>query len=106
MKIDKFVLNHSQSIARPDASAHQVQNVKIWLSNSNEAIHDDETRFITQEGDLIAMVTREKSPLRLFVERYDLVKYLCYFKPSMQALPDLALLQLLIVISNSLTGLK
>lgn len=66
---DSFVLGHSQLKARPHASAHQIENVKNWLSNANGPINEKEAAFIERQGDLFAVVTNAKTPLRRFLEK-------------------------------------
>lgn len=70
----------SQLRGRPDASAHQIKNVKTRLSNTNGPIRKEEAAFIEQEGDLIAVVAKEKTPLRRGLERIGLFEALCCFR--------------------------
>lgn len=46
-----------------------MENVKAWFSNHPRAIAGEEQEFIHKGGDLVALVTRVKSPLRLFLEK-------------------------------------
>ena len=55
------------------------QYVKTWFSNMNNPIQDEEAAFIKQEGDLIAVVARDKTPLRRFMEKIGAV---CCFRVS------------------------
>ena len=80
--IDKFVLDHSQLKARPDASANQIENVKNWLSNMNGPINEKEAAFIEQQGDLFAVVTNPKTPLRRFLDRISFFDAVPCFRPK------------------------
>ena len=80
--IDRFVLDHSELKARPDASKHQIRNVRNWMSNNNKAIQDEETGFIRKEGDLMAFVPKVKTPLRRFIERFDFIRLVWCFKEN------------------------
>ncbi|KAI4131594.1 MAG: hypothetical protein LQ347_002903 [Umbilicaria vellea] len=74
-KYNHFVLEYSQQKALPDASTHQVENVKNWMNNANGQIIDKEAEFINHEGDLMAVVAHEKTPLRRLMDRYDIFDY-------------------------------
>ncbi|MCJ1475852.1 hypothetical protein MMC13_004516 [Lambiella insularis] len=70
-RYNQFILNHAQMKARPDATKHQVGNVKAWLFNNENAIREDEAAFIEAEGDLVPVVPRVKVPLRRLIEKSD-----------------------------------
>ena len=73
---DQFILNHAQMKARPDATKHQVNNVKAWLFNNDHAIREDEASFIEAEGDLVPVFPKIKVPLRRLIERSDFMHLL------------------------------
>jgi len=56
--------------SRQGAQDHQVRNVQNWLHNHGNAIDPDEQAFIDHEGDTIAVVSKQKSLLRLLLERF------------------------------------
>ncbi|KAI4257779.1 MAG: hypothetical protein L6R42_005457, partial [Xanthoria sp. 1 TBL-2021] len=76
----RFVLDHSKLKARPDATKSQISNVKTWLDNTNHPIRPDEVSFIQKEGDLMPMVPRVKPPLRRFLDRFDIIGRISYFR--------------------------
>ncbi|MCJ1432761.1 hypothetical protein MMC27_002118 [Xylographa pallens] len=75
-RYNQFILNHAQMKARPDATKHQVNNVKAWLFNNEHAIREDEASFIEAEGDLVPVVPKIKVPLRRLIERSDFMHLL------------------------------
>ena len=77
---DRFVLDHSKLKARPDASKHQVRNVKNWMDNHTKAIQDEETKFIEKDGDLMAFVPTIRTPLRRFIETFDCLRLMWCFQ--------------------------
>lgn len=76
----QFVLDHSQLKARPDASAFQIENLRTWLKNSNKPIEPEEVRFIDKDGDLMPVVPKQRTPLRRFMDRYQLLRNLICFR--------------------------
>ncbi|KAI4259717.1 MAG: hypothetical protein L6R42_004448, partial [Xanthoria sp. 1 TBL-2021] len=76
----RFVLDHSKLKARPDATKRQISNVKNWLHNTNQPILQDEVSFIDEDGDLMPMVPRVKPPLRRFLDRFDIIGRISYFR--------------------------
>lgn len=78
--LERFLLDHSQLKARSDATDFQICNVKNWLDSSNGAIKDEEAAFIEQEGDLIAIVPRVKTPLRRFIDKFPSIRKISCFR--------------------------
>ena len=72
--VERFLLDHSTLKTRSEATESQVRNVKTWLKNSNGAIVDTETGFIEKTGDLIPVVSKNKTPMRRFFDRFDATK--------------------------------
>lgn len=60
--------------ARPNASAFQIKNVNQWLENAKFPIEPKEVAFLEDHKDLIPVVSKERTPLRRFIDRFDLVK--------------------------------
>ena len=74
LRIDRFVLDYSQLKARPKPLQYQVENVKNWLCNNQDAINKTEAQFITREGDLITVVSKSQVPIRKFVANFNFIK--------------------------------
>ncbi|MCJ1457774.1 hypothetical protein MMC28_008143 [Mycoblastus sanguinarius] len=80
-KYQRFVLDHTQMKASPEATQFQISNVKRWLSNANDnAIHEDEVGFLSREGDLIPVVPQVKTPLRRFIDKFNKIRLLPFFR--------------------------
>ena len=78
---ERFVLDHTQMKASPEATQFQISNVKRWLSNANDnAIHEDEVGFLSREGDLIPVVPQVKTPLRRFIDKFNKIRLLPFFR--------------------------
>ena len=60
--------------ARPNASAFQIKNVNQWLENARSPIRSEEVTFLEDHKDLIPVVSKERTPLRRLIDRFDLVK--------------------------------
>lgn len=69
-----FILHHSEIKSRSQATDFQIQKVKQWLKNANQAISEDEIAFLDQDDDLIPMVQKQKAPFRNFIDRHNLLK--------------------------------
>lgn len=67
-------MDHSKLKSCPNATDFQIKNVRTWLNNSNGAIHEDETKFIESDGDLIPVVPKLKTPLHRFIDRFEIFK--------------------------------
>lgn len=62
--------------SRPGAQDHQISNVANWFHNNDTAIDQDETCFIQSEGDLIALVPKQRSLLRHGLEQIPSIRNL------------------------------
>jgi hypothetical protein len=62
--------SYSQIRSWRSAQRRQVENVEAWLWNHPTAIVEEEQEFIRKCGDVVALVGRIRSPLRLFLERF------------------------------------
>src|SRR5262245_29371169 len=62
--------SYSQIRSRRSAQRYQAENVEAWFWNHPSAIVKEEQEFIRKEGDIISVVDRVKSPLRLFLEKF------------------------------------
>ena len=80
MHLERFILDHSALKARPDANNFQIKNIKTWLENHNNPVTKAEIKFINKEGDLMPMVPKLKSPLRRFIDRYQLFRRISCFR--------------------------
>ncbi|OCL04960.1 hypothetical protein AOQ84DRAFT_299854 [Glonium stellatum] len=69
-RYDRLVWYYSELKARPAAPKRVVKNVKNWLVENEGAIADAESQFVGMDKDLIAMVHREKTPLRRMLEYF------------------------------------
>ena len=52
------------------------------MENNNKPINEGEARFIDKEGDLMPMVPKTKSPLRRFIDRYQLLRRISWFRET------------------------
>ncbi|KAL8946906.1 MAG: hypothetical protein Q9222_006760 [Ikaeria aurantiellina] len=67
----RFILDHSELKARPEATELHISNVENWLETNNDPIRPEEVTFIRKRGDLVPMVSKEgKSPLYHFINRF------------------------------------
>ena len=82
MYLERFILDHSELKARPDANKFQIDNIKSWLENSNGPITQAEVKFINKEGDLMPLVPKVKSPLRRVLDRYNVFRRIPCFRES------------------------
>jgi Family of unknown function (DUF6594) len=67
---DEYLVSYSQIKSWHSAQKYQVENVENWFWNHPRAIVDEEQEFIRKGGDIVALVTRVKSPLRLLLEKF------------------------------------
>lgn len=65
----EFLNQFSAVKSRPGANDYQIGNVINWFHNNSQAIDQDESRFIQSEGDLVALVTKQRSLLRHGLEQ-------------------------------------
>ncbi|KAL8959475.1 MAG: hypothetical protein Q9193_003671 [Seirophora villosa] len=75
----RFVLDHSQIKARPNAAKRQVSYLHNWLFNNNGPIRPAEASFAEQD-DLMPVVSREKPPLRRLIDRYDILSRFSWWR--------------------------
>ena len=68
--------------ARPNASAHQIKNIKQWLSNAQEPIDPSELSFlrVDNEEELTPVFHRERTPLRRLIDGSGLMSAPSFFK--------------------------
>ena len=60
---------------RTEATKFQVSNVMKWIENANEkVIEKEEQAFLYKEGDLIPVVPKARTPLRRFIDHFDILR--------------------------------
>lgn len=64
------MLSYSQIRSWRSAQKYQVENVEAWFWNHPTAIVNEEQEFIRKGGDVVALVPRVKSLLRLLLEKF------------------------------------
>lgn len=75
-----FVSSYSGILGRPPVRPLDIQSVRNWLfMNHPSAISTAESSFINHTDDLIAVQSKQKSPVRLFLERSSYFR-INYFK--------------------------
>ena len=81
-RADQFVLNHMELKSHPRASKFQINNVRQWLINANHPIAQEEVAFVGEEGedDLIPVTSKPKTPLRRFIDRFNLLRLAACFR--------------------------
>lgn len=52
------------------AQKYQIENIEAWFWNHPTAIVKEEQEFVRKAGDVVALVARVKSPLRLLLEKF------------------------------------
>lgn len=93
-----MILNYRQLRSDPEPSNTVIKNVRTYLENrghytdeerrkdpsraNNGPISDKESAFIYQDGDLLALVPKEKQPLRRIVETCDKFMLGWWFRKS------------------------
>ena len=55
------------------AQKYQIENIEAWFWNHPTAIVKEEQEFVRKAGDVVALVARVKSPLRLLLEKFSSV---------------------------------
>lgn len=88
MDAERFILDHSTLKARPVASDFQIRNVNRWLEASNGAISEKEIQYIRREEDLIPLVSKTKTPLRRFIDRFQIVRRIPCFRNRKVKMPE------------------
>ena len=64
------MLSFSQIRTRRSAQKYQIENIEAWFWNHPTAIAKEEQEFVRKAGDVVALVARVKSPLRLLLEKF------------------------------------
>ena len=60
---------------RTEATKFQVSNVTKWIKNANEkVIEKEEQQFLYKEGDLIPVVPKARTPLRRFIDHFEILR--------------------------------
>ena len=60
---------------RTEATKFQVSNVKTWIKDANEkVIEKEEQAFLDKDGDLIPVVPKARTPLRRFIDKFDILR--------------------------------
>ncbi len=76
--------------ARAEATEFQVSNVKNWFYNASEkVIHPEEREFIKKDGDLIPVVPKIKTPLRRFIDKFNILRLWAPLRDRHVGLPRL-----------------
>lgn len=71
MKTDNYLVTFSEIQRWDSAKTRHRNNLDNWLHhNHKKAISDEEAMFSRESGDLVALVSDEKSPLESLVERF------------------------------------
>ena len=73
---DELILQHSQIRARPAVPKKDIRSLDNWFWNNDNAILPEETDYIKHPSDLFSLVPRQKSPLRLLLERSSHFRFL------------------------------
>jgi len=72
-KYNEYMLSFSQIRTRRSAQEYQIGNVEAWFWNHPAAIVKEEQGYVRKAGDVVALVARVKSPLRLLLEKFSSV---------------------------------
>ena len=64
------MLSFSQIRTWRSAQKYQIENIEAWFWNHPTAIAKEEQEFVRKAGDVVALVARVKSPLRLLLEKF------------------------------------
>jgi len=67
------MLSFSQIRTWRSAQKYQIENIEAWFWNHPTAIVKEEQEFVRKAGDVVALVARVKSPLRLLLEKFSSV---------------------------------
>ena len=60
---------------RTEATKFQVANVMKWIKGANKkVIEKEEQAFLYKEGDLIPVVPKARTPLRRFIDQFDILR--------------------------------
>lgn len=86
-------MDHSQIKDRTEATKFQVSNVKKWIEGANKkVIEKEEQAFLQKDGDLIPVVPKARTPLRRFIDKFDILRLpSCLRNRKVSDLPSLVL---------------
>ena len=60
---------------RPEATKFQIANVTRWIEGANKkVIEKEEQEFLRKDWDLIPLVPKARTPLRRFIDQFDLLR--------------------------------
>ena len=78
---------------RTEATKFQVSNVLKWIVGANKkVIEKDEQDFLHKDGDLIPVVPKARTPLRRFIDQFDILRLpRCLRNRVVRDLPGLVL---------------
>ena len=74
------MLDHTQLKSRHNATPFQIRNITRWLHDAKNPIEPKEVEFVQKDEDLIPLVTNEKTPLRRFIDKFDLIRLASCFR--------------------------
>ena len=61
--------------SRTEATKFQVSNVEKWIEGANKkVIEKEEQEFLRKDGDLIPVVPKARTPLRRFIDKFDILR--------------------------------
>ncbi|KAH7390569.1 hypothetical protein BKA66DRAFT_568509 [Pyrenochaeta sp. MPI-SDFR-AT-0127] len=66
---NELLIQHSTLRARPHVPKRKIASIANWFYNTQNAIWDDEAKYIKQRHDLIQLVPKAATPLRKLLER-------------------------------------
>jgi len=75
-----MVLDHRKFKSILGASHDQVQNINQFFENHNHPIRAEEASFVDHEWDLVPVVSRNKAPLRRFLEKLKFIMRIGWFR--------------------------
>ena len=78
------MLSFSQIRTWRSAQKYQIENIEAWFWNHPTAIAKEEQEFVRKAGDVVALVARVKSPLRLLLEKFRSVLTCSMFRAKQQ----------------------
>ena len=60
---------------RTEATEFQISNVKKWIEGANKkVIEKEEQEFLHKDWDLIPVVPKARTPLRRFIDKFDILR--------------------------------
>ena len=66
-----MLLKFGQLRSLPTASARNVTSVSNWLYNNGDPVADEEVLYLKNRGDLVPVLPKSKSSLRLLLEKFE-----------------------------------